>query len=210
MIHLPSAPQCFYVRLDELDDFVNETPRFSFAFLAKINQLSIDPITGRPPTILVEQAPPINAEGDVLAQQFMKFDNHGLNESGNAQGVIDPRLGITYSYFQSVEERVKPDVPPNFFGIINTTSLNEKFAVIVVLRKRFKGIRNTGPRETLKNLEPIALEPSIMTNPERRVHRQGVNVGEEVTGLVHNMDGCVPIWYANMNMQSKNQVGAGE
>ena len=100
----------------------------------------------------------------------MKLHNHSLNESGNAQGVIDPRLGITYSYFQRVEERVKSDVPPNFLGIINTTGLNEKFAVIVVLRKRFKGIRNTGPRKTFKNLEPIPLQSSIVANPERRIH----------------------------------------
>src|SRR5438045_739229 len=68
-------------------------------------------------------------------------------------------------------ERMKPDVAPDFFWVIDAHRLDQEFAEIFVLGERFVRVRNSGAGKALDHFPAITLEPGVLPGPERRVDR---------------------------------------
>ena len=62
---------------------------------------------------------------------------------------------------------MEPNVPPNFFRIIDAPGLDEELAEIFVLGERLERIGNSSPRKALKHFQAITLEPGVLPDPER-------------------------------------------
>src|SRR4029453_11603860 len=105
---------------------------------------------------------------------------------------------------------MQPDVPPDLLRVIDAAGFYQQLAVVFVLRKAFERVWNSGARKTLEPLQPIAFQSSIVADPERRVDRKRVNVGQKIARLIHHVDGNIAIWNADVNVQSENQVRSGE
>ena len=113
------------------------------------------------------------------AEQFEQFGDDGLNQRRDRQGVVDPRLGIANPKFQRVENGMQPNVPPDFFRVIDATGFDQQFAVIFVFGQRFERVRNSGSRKALEHFEAITFQPGVVSHPKRRVDRERVNVRQE-------------------------------
>ena len=181
-----------------------------FGFAAEIDQFAIDAVARRAPAILIEQTAAINAKGSVLPQQLVQFRDDRLNQRGDREGVVHARLRIAHAKFQRVEKRMQPNVPPDFFGVIDAAGLDQQLAVIFVLRKRFERVGNAGARKTLENFQPITFQPGVLPDPKRRVDRERINVRQKIARLIHHVDGRLAIGNADMNVQSENQIRARE
>src|SRR5207248_2254871 len=118
------------------------------------------------------------------------------------------RLRVAHAHFQRVKEWMQPDVPPDCFRIINAAGLYQQLAVIFVLGKALERIGNACAWKTLEHFQSITLQARVLADPERRVHRERVNVGQKIACLVHHVDGDLAIWDTNMNVQSENKVRA--
>ena len=105
---------------------------------------------------------------------------------------------------------MQPDVPPDFFRVVDATGFDQQLAVVVVLRKRFEGIGNASARKTFEHFEAITFQPRIMAHPERRVDRESVDVRQKIARLIHHVDGALAIGHSDMNVQPKDQVCPGE
>ena len=84
-------------------------------------------------------------------------------------------------------------------------------AVMAMIRSGWAGgVWDSRSRKPLEHFEPVALQASIVTDPKRRVDRERVNVRQKIARLIHYVDGDIAIWNANVHVQSKNEVRAGE
>ena len=97
-----------------------------------------------------------------------------------------------------------------FFGLSMQPVLHQQFAVIFVLGKRFKGIRNSGARKTLEHFEPVTFQTGVASDPKRRVHRERIDVRQKIARLIHHVNGRIAIRNADVNVQSENQIRTRE
>src|SRR5207249_803878 len=104
----------------------------------------------------------------------------------------------------------QPNVPPDFFGVVNAAGLDEQLAVVFVLGKAFERVRNPSARKTLKHFQTITFQACVLADPERRVGRERVNVREKIARLIHDVNGALPIRNADMHVQSEDEIGARE
>src|SRR5436309_522298 len=105
---------------------------------------------------------------------------------------------------------MKPNVPPDFLGVVDATSLHQELAIIFVLGERFERVRNSSSRETLEHFQTVAFQSSILSDPKRRVDRESVNVRQEIAGLIHHVDRRLAIRNSHVDVQSENEIRARE
>ena len=74
----------------------------------------------------------------------MQLDHDRLRERGDGHGFIDAGDHIKNPEFQRAKRGMRPNVPPDFFGVIDRVQPNQKFHVILVLAPRSQMIRNPG------------------------------------------------------------------
>src|SRR6266542_613246 len=167
-------------------------------------------ISRRVPSVLILKTTPVNSKGRVLPQKFEKLGNDCLDQRRDCKRVIHPGLGIADAHLQRIEERVQPNVPPDFLRVINATGLDQQLAVVFVLGKALERVGNSGARKTLKHFQAITFQARVLADPERRVGRERVNVREKIARLIHHVNGALPIRNADMHMQSEDEIGARE
>src|SRR6202011_4611965 len=97
-----------------------------------------------------------------------------------------------------VEKRMEPNVPPDFLGIVDTTGFHQELAIILIFRERFERVRNASARKTLEYFEAVTLQAGILTDPERRIDRERVNVGQKIASLVHHVNRGLGVGNPNM------------
>ena len=105
---------------------------------------------------------------------------------------------------------MEPDIPPDFFRVIDAAGFDQQFAVILVLGEDLERIGNAGARETLEHFKPITFETGVAPDPERRIDRERINVRQKIARLIHHLNGRVAVGDSDMHMQSENQIGAGK
>src|SRR5439155_11795128 len=112
--------------------------------------------------------------------------------------------------FERLEKWMEPDVPPDFFRVVDAAGFDQELAVILVLGKALERVGNPGARKTLEHFESITFQARVLANPERRVGRERVNVGEKIARLIHDVNRTLPIRNADMHVQTENEIGASE
>ena len=146
---------------------MNQTARLDFALPSEIDQLSVEPVTGSAPAILVQQASLVHAEGGVLAMQFLQLDHDSLHHGGQRDRVVDTRLRIANAKLDCVEERVQTDVPPDFFCVVDAAGADQQVQVVVVLGEALEGVGNAGARETFEDHLAVRFQSCVLAQPER-------------------------------------------
>src|SRR5207302_8465300 len=99
---------------------------------------------------------------------------------------------------------MQPDVPPDFFWIVDATGLHQELEIIFVLGERFERIRNSSAGKTFEHFQSITLESGVLPNPKRGVDRERINVRQKISDLVHHVDCRVATWNSHMHVQSEN------
>src|SRR5262249_38025990 len=119
-------PELVHFGFDERDHLVQQIAFIDFTAPTEIDQLSIETVARRAPAILVDQSPWITAKGNVLRAQLVKLHDDRLHEGCERDCVVDTRLSIANSEFNRVEEGMKPNVPPNLFGVVDATGRDQQ------------------------------------------------------------------------------------
>src|SRR5579883_3548684 len=85
--------------------------------------------------------------------------------------------------------------------------LDQQFHETVVLAIARKSIRNVRARELIEYFAAITPEPRVHTQPERRITRKRKDMRQEIARGVHEMNRRFLIFYANVHVQSEDQIG---
>src|SRR5579862_598584 len=103
---------------------------------------------------------------------------------------------------------MRPDVPPDFLAIIDAARLDQQVDEGFVVGPVGEGVWNAGAREALEDFAAIGFEARPHAHPEGRIGRQRQDVRQEVPHGIHDVDGGVAVFDADMHMQPEDQVGA--
>ena len=104
---------------------------------------------------------------------------------------------------------MKPDVPPDFFTIVDAARFHEQGNVFIVFSCRRKEVGDTRARKLVEHFGAVRFESRVAPAPERRVGRERVYVRQKIAHGVHNLDTLVAATDTYVNVQTKNQVRAG-
>src|SRR4029077_7425934 len=105
----------------------------NFRLLAEVDQLAIDPIARRPPLLLHQQRPSSERDPGIRRVQPIQFRRRRLNQRRQRNRLLDAHRNIANSKLERVKEWMRPDVPPDFFRVIDAVSLDQKLDVAVIL-----------------------------------------------------------------------------
>ena len=100
-------------------------PLFHFRFPAEIDQFSVDAVARCAPPVFVQKTTPVNPESGVSPEQFEKLGDDRLNQCRNRERVVYAGLGIAHAHLERIEERMQPDVPPDFFRVVDATGFDQ-------------------------------------------------------------------------------------
>src|SRR5215469_13048075 len=104
--------------------------------------------------------------------QFPQHRSRRLDQRRNGKCLVQPHRNVAYPYFQSLEEWMWPDVPPDFLAVIDAVRLDQQIDERFVIRPVREHVRDARTREALKDLRAVRLEASFHPQPERRIRRQ--------------------------------------
>src|SRR4029453_15692828 len=133
---------------DEIEQLAQQLAGVDLGFAPEIDQPAVKSVAGSAPAVFIDQAPAIDAEGSILIEQLVQLCHDRLDDSGQRHGVVDPGLGVANPDLERVEKWMKPNVPPDFLRVIDTTRLDQQFEKIFILGKALEGVRRAGARET--------------------------------------------------------------
>jgi len=138
--------------VDEGQQLGDQVDRRHLLLLAEVDQLAADAIARRPPFVLVEQQPAIEAKAQVLLDQPVELGHHRLDQRGERDGLVDPHRHVADAELERVEVRVHADVPPDHLAVVDAVGLDQQLDVVVVLRQALEVVRDAGARKAVEDL----------------------------------------------------------
>ena len=193
--------------VDELQIFQHQVARRNFLLLAEIDQLAVEPIARRPPLVLHDQRAAIETESLVRGVQLVQLGDGGLNQRRQRDGLVHPHGNVAHPEFQRVEEWMRPNVPPDFLGVVDAVGLDQQLDEIFVLAPAGKVIRNIGARKLVEHFAAIRFQPRVHPQPERGIGRKRQDVRQKIAGVIHQLDRGLAVFNANVHVQPEDQVG---
>ena len=112
--------------------------------------------------------------------------------------------------FDGVEEGMRADVPPDFFGVVDAVGLDEEADVVFELGVAGEAVGQVGAGEVFEDFRAIALVAGVHAEPEGRVGGEREDVRKEVAQGVHDADGGFAVLDADVDVQAEDEVGAGD
>src|SRR3954470_15416529 len=102
-----------YDVVHELEIFKDEIALGDLTFFAEVDQLAADAVTRSAPLILHHESAAVHAEALVLRMELVKLYDRRLNQCCETHRFIEAQRNVANTHLESVEEWVRPDVPPD-------------------------------------------------------------------------------------------------
>src|SRR3954465_8056759 len=99
---------------------------------------------------------------------------------------------------------MRPDIPPDFLGVVDTVGLYEQVNETLILAPALKGVGDVGARKLVENFAAVRLQSGIHSLPEGGIGGKSQDMGQEIARRVHQVNGRFPIFHADMDMQTEN------
>src|SRR6478672_1649909 len=109
MRHLTLIAELLDFSRNKLQHLVQQIALIHFAASAEIDQLAVESVTARAPSVFVEQTLRIAAKSDIVPAHFLQFGDNRLHKRGQRDGVVHARLCIANAELDSIEKRMQPD-----------------------------------------------------------------------------------------------------
>jgi hypothetical protein len=103
---------------------------------------------------------------------------------------------------------MRPQVPPHLLAVVDAVQLDQRVEVFLVFAPRSELIRDAASRKPAEDRRPVRLEARIAPLPERRAGREREQVGQEVAGLVQELDRAGAIGDGDVDVQPEDQERA--
>src|SRR4029077_401243 len=97
--------------------------------------------------IFLDQRARIHAKTYVARVKAMQLDDDCLREGRDSDGFVQSRGYIEHAKFEGTEGRMRPNVPPDFLGVVDAVQTNKQVDVVLVLAPGAEVIRDAGARE---------------------------------------------------------------
>src|SRR5271166_954676 len=194
--------------VDQVQIFEHQSFDRYFFLFAEVDELAFQPVTACAKLVFADQRAAVNAVALVGRMQLPQHGSSGLNQRGDCQRLVQPHGKIAHSHFDCLEEWMRPDVPPYLLTIVDAVRLHQQIDERFVVGPVGEHIRYPSPREAFEHLTAIRFESGLHAHPERRVGGEGEDVRQEVSHRIHDVDRGIAVLDADVNMQSKHQVGA--
>src|SRR5207248_10324772 len=97
------------------------------------------------PLVFLNQHPAIEAEAEILIDQFVEFGDDGLEKRGDGDGVVDARGNVADAKLECRKEWMRPGIPPNLFAVVDAAVLDQQ--VDVPLKTGIRKIGRASCRE---------------------------------------------------------------
>src|SRR2546425_4245256 len=115
--------------VDEVQQLANQIFYRNFLLLAEINHLPVEPPTHGAPFVFLDQHAAIEAETEILIDQFVELGDDGLEERGDSDCVVNARGNIADAKLQCGKEWMRPVIPPNFLAVVDAAGPNQQVDV---------------------------------------------------------------------------------
>ena len=144
----------------------------------------------------------------MLLVQSAEIRSGGLDERGDGDGLFGAQRDVAGAHFNGIEERMRPDVPPDFLGVVDAVGADQQADVVLEFGVAGEGVGNTGARKVLEDLGAIAFVAGVEAEPEGRVGGERHDVRQEIAHRVHDADRCFAVFDADVHVEAEDEVGA--
>src|ERR1700733_11802053 len=131
-----------------------------------------------------------------------------LNQRGDGDALLRAQRNVADADLDRIEEGMRPNIPPDFFCVVDGLSLDEEIDLALELRVTGETIVQVGARKFLEDLRAVALVASFHAEPERRVRRKRQDVWQKISQRVHDANRRLAIFDSHMDVQAEDKVGA--
>src|SRR4030095_10726940 len=129
VVNLFSRSQLINYVVDKLQQLQNQTPDRNFRLLAKIDHFAVESITNGAPLVFLNQHTSIQSEPKVLVDKRIQLRDNRLEKSSNGKRIVDARGNVTNAELQRWEKRMRANVPPDLFAVVDATRLHKEINV---------------------------------------------------------------------------------
>src|SRR6185312_9434368 len=136
---------------DEIKVFEHQVLQWHFFFLAEVDELALDAVARCAELILHDQCAPVYPIALVGCMKLVQHRHGGLNEGSDGERFVELHGDIADANFQSIEERMRPDIPPNLLAIVDAMRLDQQVYKGLVLGPVGEDVRNRRSGEALEN-----------------------------------------------------------
>src|SRR2546430_6267507 len=205
VLRLSAGPERVHDIVDELEKLHGQLLHRHLGLLAEVDELRVHSAPHRAPLVLLDEAGQVSAESLVLPAKDHELRADGLNERGEAEGLLDTRGRIADAELDRGEERVRTQIPPDLPAIVDRGRLHQKLDEVLVLVVAREVRRDPGAREAAPDDLAVRLQPGVAREPERRRRRDREEVWKEIARLVHHLDPRLAIRDADVHVKAKDE-----
>src|SRR5262245_28661231 len=211
----PVDPLDFLARAQLVHDVVHELEHLlrqfaegDFNFLAKIDELPVDPVAAGPPLVLQDQRAAVPPPAQVLGAQLVELDADRLDERRDRDRLVGAHRDVADAELDRLEEGVRPHVPPDLLAVVDAFCLDQEVHERVELLRRLEGLGDGRARKAVEHFRAEALQPAVPSEPEGGVRREGEQMREEVADLVEDLERDAAVLDPHVDVEPEDQVRA--
>ena len=190
--------------------FLDEIAQRDFLLLAEVDELAVEAVADGAEFVFHQQRPRVLAEVLVRGMEAIEISRGGLDERGDGDGLLGAERDVAGADFDGVEEGMGANVPPDFFGVVDAVGADEQADIVFKFGVAREGVGDAGAGEVFKDLGAVAFVAGVEAEPEGRVGGQRHDVGQKVAHRVHDADGGLAVFDADVDVEAEDEVGAGD
>jgi hypothetical protein len=179
--------------------------------LAEVDHFAVEAVADGAEFVLHEQRARVLAEV-LIVRGAVKVPElgRGLDERGDGDRLFGAERDVAGADFDGVEEGMRADVPPDFFGVVDAVGLDEEVDVVFEFGVAGEGVGDVGARKVFKDLGAVALVAGLHAEPEGRVGGERQDVRQKIAHRIHDADRGFAVFDADVDVQAEDEVGAGD
>ena len=176
----------------------------------KSMRLAVEAVADGAEFVFHQERTGVMAEVLVGGVEAVEIGRGGLDERGDGDGFFGAERDVAGADFDGVEERMRADVPPDFFGVVDAVGAHQQADVVFEFGVAGEGVGDAGARKIFKDFGAVAFVAGVEAEPEGRVGGERHDVGEKVAHRIHDADGGFAVFDADVDMEAEDEVGAGD
>ena len=209
VVDLVLTAQFFDGVFDEVEVLEDEVAGGDFGLLAEVDHLAVEAVADGTELVLHEEGAGVLAEVLIRRVEVPELAGGGLDEGGDGDGLGCGEGNVADANLDGVEERMRADVPPDFFGVVDAVGLDEEVDVLLELGVAGEAVGEVGAGEVFEDFGAVAFVAGLHAEPEGGVGGEREDVREEVSDGVHDADGGFAVLDTDVDVEAEDEVGAG-
>ena len=176
----------------------------------KSMRLAVEAVADGAEFVFHQERPRVLAEVLIGGMEAVEIGCGGLDERGDGDGFFSAERDVAGADFDGVEERMRANVPPDFFGVVDAVGAHKQADVVFKFGVAGEGVGDTGTWKILKDFGAVAFVAGVEAEPEGRVGGERHDVGQKIAHRIHDADRGFTVFDADVHMEAEDEVGAGD